>query len=346
MAEPASPMPPIVPAADAGSPRPHQALPPVPALAGRPRAATGRDRRGRGGGELRHREGGDPGPRRGERLREDDHGPPDPAGAQAHAGRDPLPSRRPGGAGGPARGPGAPRPPPAHPDDLPGSVLVAEPAHAGRRDHRGAAPDPPAGLTRGDPGAREGAHGHGRPQRPVPPALPALLLRRPAAAHRDRARARAQPGAGRLRRAGVGAGRLGPGPGAESPEGSPERARADVPLHLAQPGGDRLRRRPDRRHVRGPDRRDRGRSGSCSSGPATPTPRRSWRRCSGPTPACAGPRSGGCATGRARRPAGGRDAATRPAAPTSSTAAGPRRRSCTRSGRTTWRGATGSGSSS
>ena len=64
--------------------------------------------------------------------------------------------------------------------------------------------------------------------------------------------ARPQPGAHHLRRARLRSRRLGAGAGPEPAEGSPVRARADVPVHLAQPRGRRLHGGPHRGDVRGP----------------------------------------------------------------------------------------------
>ena len=60
---------------------------------------------------------------------------------------------------------------------------------------------------------------------------PARVLRRPAAADRDRPGPRAQPAFHRGGRAGVGARRLHPGPGRQPAAGPPGGARADLPVH-------------------------------------------------------------------------------------------------------------------
>ena len=73
-----------------------------------------------------------------------------------------------------------------------------------------------------------------------------------------------EPRPDHLRRAGLGARRLGPGAGAESAEGSAGGAGPDLSVHLAQPCGRELHGRRDRRHGRGPHRRDRAARGAVS----------------------------------------------------------------------------------
>ena len=63
--------------------------------------------------------------------------------------------------------------------------------------------------------------------------LSALLLRRPAPAHRHRPRAGAAARHGDLRRAGLGARRVDPGADPQSAEGSAEAARPHLSVHLA-----------------------------------------------------------------------------------------------------------------
>ena len=75
-------------------------------------------------------------------------------------------------------------------DDLPGPVLVSEPAHVGGRHRRRAAPGPPA---RGWQGTRADGRRHLRSGRSAPrpdEGVSARVFRRSAAAHLDRARAR------------------------------------------------------------------------------------------------------------------------------------------------------------
>ena len=95
---------------------------------------------------------------------------------------------------------------PQHADHLPGSVLLARPAHDGGADRRRAAADQ---QDRQRAGA-QGSGGRAADDRGAAPrarlALPARLQRRPAPADRDRARAGAQSPADRLRRARLGAG--------------------------------------------------------------------------------------------------------------------------------------------
>ena len=93
--------------------------------------------------------------------------------------------------------------PPPRPDDLSGPVRVAEPAHEGRGDRRGAAAGARGRLAcraaRACPRAARARRAAGGRRA----ALPARVLGRPAPAHRDRARARARAGARRRRRAGL-----------------------------------------------------------------------------------------------------------------------------------------------
>ena len=126
--------------------------------------------------------------------------------------------------------PGAAR----HADRLPGSVLLAEPAHA-RADiveepliiHK-------LGSKAERRGARRGAVRAGRAQPRSPAALSARVQRRAAAAHRPRAGAGAESVAHHRRRAGLGARRLGAGAGGEPADGAAGAAEADLPLHRAR----------------------------------------------------------------------------------------------------------------
>ena len=99
--------------------------------------------------------------------------------------------------------------------------------------------------------AREGrrAAAIGRPGGGGCREVPAPVLRRAAPAHLDRARAGHAAGVPGLRRADLGARRVGAGPGAQHHEGPAARARADLPVHLAQPGGGAPCVRPGRRDV-------------------------------------------------------------------------------------------------
>ncbi len=58
-----------------------------------------------------------------------------------------------------------------------------------------------------------------------------------------------------------------------------ERARPDLPVHLAQPGGGRLHGRPDRGDVRRADRRAGAARGAVPPARCTPTRGRCWPRC-------------------------------------------------------------------
>ena len=151
---------------------------------------------------------------------------------------------------------GARRVPARRADDLPGPVLVAEPAQDGRLDHRRAVRDPQAEDGRGRaPQGGPGPDGHGRPQPRALQPLPARVLRRPAPAHRRRPRDRAAAEADRRRRAGLRARRVDPGAGPQPAARAPARPRADADLHRPRP----LRRAPHVRprggHVPRPDRR-------------------------------------------------------------------------------------------
>ena len=136
-------------------------------------------------------------------------------------------------------------------DGLPGPVRVAQPAA-----HRGRIVGEPLrthGLARrrATAGARPRAARDRRPAARRGDALPARVLRRPAAAHRHRARARGQPRLDRRRRARLGARRVDPGADPQPARGAAGGVRADLPVHRARP-----RRRPA--HLR-------PRSRSCTS---------------------------------------------------------------------------------
>src|SRR5690606_25970491 len=116
-------------------------------------------------------------------------------------------------------------------------------------------------------------------------ALSARVLRRAAAAHRDRAGAGAPAVADRLRRTGLGARRLDPGPGAQPARGPATVLWPHVPLHLARPLRRALRVGPRDGDERGTHRRDRAlrRDMEQSKGPLYPQPdrRRPRRRVAG-----------------------------------------------------------------
>ncbi len=121
-------------------------------------------------------------------------------------------------------------------DDLPGPVLVAEPAQDGRLDHRRAVRHPRHRVRRGQAqAARAGADGAGRAQPRALQPLPARVLRRPAPAHRRRPRDRAQAEADRRRRAGLGARRLDPGADPQPAARPAARPRPDDRLHRPRP---------------------------------------------------------------------------------------------------------------
>ena len=147
--------------------------------------------------------------RRRVRLRQVDDGAPDPQAARSDLRHDPV--RRPG-----HLDPLATRAAPAparDADDLPGSVLVPEPAQDGRADRRLAVRDP---RTARRQDTRAGAARDRGPQPRALQPLPARVLRRPAPTHRRRTRAGAVTEVDHLRRAGLRAGRVDPGAGAQS----------------------------------------------------------------------------------------------------------------------------------
>ena len=84
---------------------------------------------------------------------------------------------------------------------------------------------------------------------------PHSFSRRAAPAHRAGARAGARSRPAYPRRAGLRARCVDSGANPEPAERHAGGTRPDLPVHLAQPGGGRLRRRPDHRHVPRPDRR-------------------------------------------------------------------------------------------
>ncbi len=134
---------------------PHPRRPPAP-----PAADPCRQRR-----DARHQARRDPGPRRRVGLRQVDAGAAGAASRRSDGGRNPLRGRRPR----PARGRRAVRHAQAHAGDLPGPLLLAQPAHDGGPDHRrahvrarhpAAGEDPRAG--RGAAAARRALPLHGR----------------------------------------------------------------------------------------------------------------------------------------------------------------------------------------
>ena len=135
-----------------------------------------------------------------------------------------------------------------------------------RRQHRG------AHAT----GGRSHAQGQPRPGDHV--ALSARVLRRPAPAHLHRPRASGRTGAADLRRGNLGARRLDPGADPQPARRPAGRAQAHLPLHHPRPGGGALLRRPRRRHVSRPHRRDRAARSASLQTRHTPIPRRCWPR--------------------------------------------------------------------
>ena len=188
-------------------------------------------------------------------LRQDHH-------RQAGAAAGGADRRRPALRGAGDRRPGRQRPeavPARGAGGLPGSVRVAQSAHAGGRHHRGAPDHPraPAGRRGGQagaPGDRPGGPaGAGREP------LPARVLGRPAPAHRHRAVPGALAQAGRARRAGVRARRVDPRPDPEPAARPAGPARALLSLHRPRPGRGGAHEPHHRGDVPRPDRGDRGR---------------------------------------------------------------------------------------
>ncbi len=146
-------------------------------------------------------------------------------------------------------------------DDLPGPLLVAEPAHdRGRDRRRGATTAHEPRRARDSGERRELARTRGAQRRPHCP-LSARTLRRAAPAHRDCPGAHHGAGVRRLRRADLGVGRFRAGAGGEPARGAEGVARAhdavhrarsvDGALHLRPDGGD-VSRVADRTGARGP----------------------------------------------------------------------------------------------
>ena len=163
-------------------------------------------------------------------------------------------------------------------DRVPGSLRVAQPAHAGARDPEEGMSALGVGRTRRSASgasmscwSRSGCRRRRR-------SLSARVLRRAAPAHRDRARARGGAEADRVRRADQRARRLGAGADPEPAEAPAARARARLPLHHAQPLGRRVPRARGRGDVPGAHRR--ARHGGRGARPTRSIPTR--RRCSRP----------------------------------------------------------------
>ena len=135
------------------------------------------------------------------------------------------------------------------PDDLPGPVRLAQPAHDAARQCRRAA----AGERHGQsprtrrPGGRAAAPGRAAPR--IHASLPARFHGRPAPAHRHRARACHQPAPGGGRRAGLGARRLGAGAGAEPAARAAVAPETDLPVRRPRSLGGAPHLRPHRRDV-------------------------------------------------------------------------------------------------
>ena len=170
-------------------------------------------------------------------------------------------------------------------DDLPGPVLLAEPAQERGLDHRRAVRDPRAAQGRGRAQeARAGADGQRRPQPRALQPLPARVLRRSAPADRGGARDRARAQAAGRRRTGVRARRLDPGPGSEPAARAAARDGPDPDLHRPRSLGRAPHVRPRGGHVPGQDRRARAQRIPVRRSRAIPTPVRCCPRCPFPIP--------------------------------------------------------------
>ena len=169
--------------------------------------------------------------------------------------------------------------PAADADHLPGPVLLARPAHVGRR-HRGRADArAPHRQRQGREGESRRAVRARRPAQGADGQLSAPVFRRPAPAHRDRARARAAAEADRRRRAGLRARRLDPGAGAQSDDRSAARDGARLSVHLAQSGGGRAHQPPHRGDVSRPHRRIYRQAHAVHPRRCIPTPSSCYWRC-------------------------------------------------------------------
>ncbi len=260
--------------------QPRQAL---PDHAGDHLPAQDRRRARRGRRELRRAPRRDAGHRRRDGMRQEHHRAADHAAARRHIGRSAL--RRAGhhaAEGSAAEGDAA-----RDADDLPGPLLVAEPAQDRGLHHRRAVRDPRARARQGD--AQEGGHrpdGHRRVEPRALQPLPARVLGRPAPAHRRRAGTGAEAEAADRRRARVGARRLDPGAGAQPAARPAAEPRAHAHLHRARSVCGAAHVRPRRSHVSRQGGRDRRRRRALRHGRVTPTPGRCCRPSPSPTRAC------------------------------------------------------------
>ena len=228
---------------------------PGPAFPGDP----GRDISGRRSARYRPLTGSTcpcqgPDPRPGRRIgqREDHHRPPAHAAGRAdqRPDRDRRPRRH-----APAAGPDAPATA-RDPDDLPGSLLLAQPPAHGRRDRGRAVPVAEGQAAGRGQACRAGTARAGRSQPRALQPVPVRVLRRPAAAHRDRPHARAAAQADHRRRAGLRAGRVDPGAGHQPARGPAGRAGPDLCGDRARPVRGPAHQRPGGGHVPRQDRRD------------------------------------------------------------------------------------------
>ncbi|CAA9315141.1 MAG: Oligopeptide transport ATP-binding protein OppF, partial [uncultured Friedmanniella sp.] len=150
--------------------------------------------------------------------------------------------------------------PARHPDRLPGPLHLAEPPHDRRRHRRRAVRDPSRRRTQGrasSPGSGAARPGWAQPRTHQP--LSAPVLRRAAAADRDRPRCGAEPQGADLRRAGLCAGRVGAGSGGQPARAAAGRAGSGLRLHRPRPVGGAPHLRPGRGDVPRGAGRDRGR---------------------------------------------------------------------------------------
>ena len=130
--------------------------------------------------------------------------------------------------------------------------------------------DPPTGVGQGDRSSGGGTAGGGRPRPGLRRPIPARVLRRTAAADRDRPRAGGGALVHRVRRAGVRARRVGAGPGAQPAGRSPARPRADLPLHRPRSRGGAADRATGGGHVSRARSSRKDRPRRCCSAPRHP----------------------------------------------------------------------------
>ena len=189
------------------------------------------------------------------RQRQNHDRPMHPAARRADVGRGPFQRRGRAWVFPVAHASRAPR----HADRLPGSVLLPQSTHAGRRHRRRAAHHPSHRAQTGETCASRGAVRAGRARRVTARQVSAPVQRRTAPAHRARPRTRAESFAHHRGRTGIGAGRFGPGTGHQPADGPAGSVEADISLHRARSQARAPHLQPRRGDVPGKDRRDGGR---------------------------------------------------------------------------------------